>query len=79
MDGLDNTVMAKGEAAQIRWPQRPSKHNLLIPLPPLPITHEGEYDLVILARNQEVDRQKFTVVVVPPPPEPETPEENGDA
>lgn len=75
----NDTVIARGEVgAQITWPDRPSKHNLLIPLPPLPITHVGEYDLVILARNQEIDRQKFTVAVVSPPPEQEASEETGD-
>ena len=75
-DLTNGTVIARGAVRkEINWPERPSKHNLLIPLPPLPITHTGGYDLVIFARGQEIDRQKFTVTVVSPPPEEHSPEE----
>jgi hypothetical protein len=75
-DLTNGVVIAKGAVGpEIAWPERPGKHNLLIPLPPLPISHVGEYDLVIFARNQEIDRQKFTVAVVPPPPEQQASEE----
>lgn len=70
------TVLARGTMGiEITWKERPAKHNLIIPMPPIPVSHAGEYDLVIFAGNQEIDRQKFAVVVLLPPPRTQPPEE----
>ncbi len=77
-DLQSGTVLARGGGIRIKWPDRPFKHNLLLPLPPLSVSHVGDYDLVILADNQEIDRQKFTVSVLLPPPEQQDQEEKSD-
>lgn len=36
---------------------------VVIPSPPLPIGHAGKYDFIVLANNEEIDRQQFQVVL----------------
>ena len=49
------------EVAQLVFQERAMKGNLLIPVPPLPLEHDGVYDFVVLADGQEIDRQQFIV------------------
>ncbi|MEE8170433.1 MAG: hypothetical protein V3T70_07795 [Phycisphaerae bacterium] len=62
---------------------RHRKLNVLIPISPLPIAHEGLFDLVVLADGQEIDRQQFGVIRSPQPgpstePHKEHNDEQGD-
>ncbi len=47
-----------------------------MPVKALQIQHAGSYDFVVLADNQEIDRQKFSVDVLPDHTDPKD-QENG--
>ncbi|MFI5454678.1 MAG: hypothetical protein ACHRXM_04430 [Isosphaerales bacterium] len=47
---------------------------MIIQAPPLRLAHSGLYDFVVLANDQEIDRQQFSA----PSPE-ETEDEQGEA
>ena len=59
----DGQVIGRGVGPGVIFPDRPLRMNLLIPIPPVPIPRPGDYDLVVFANGQEIDRQKFTVSV----------------
>ncbi len=71
-DLKNDTVIARATGARIRWGERLSRVNLLIPVSPLRVEHAGVYDFVVLANEQEIDRQQFEVVI---PAKPEADEE----
>ncbi len=72
-------VIAQARIAEIDFPERISKVNLMIPVPSLLLQHAGRYDFVVLADGQEIDRQQFQAIQIPggppdaanPPHEPE--------
>lgn len=72
-------ILAQARITEVAFPERVSKVNLMIPVPPLVLRHAGNYDFVVLADGQEIDRQQFQAVQVPggpphatnPPHEPE--------
>lgn len=68
-------VIARAEAATVEFPDRLSRRQVIIPVPPLPMEHEGVYDFVVMADEKEVDRQQFKVVHVEAPDEPQDPEQ----
>lgn len=60
-DLRDNIVNARANAG-LEFPERLTKVNMMIPVPPLPLQHAGVYDFVVLANGQEIDRQQFRAV-----------------
>jgi hypothetical protein len=52
-------IIAQAQAARMTFPDRTAKVNLVIPVPPLLLRHAGNYDFVVLADGQEIDRQQF--------------------
>ena len=62
-DLQQGVVLGRGSGLGLNWPQKLLKMNVTIPVPPVPVTHEGAYDLVVTANGQEIERQKFTVAV----------------
>ncbi len=58
-------VLAQGGGATVEFQDRLAILDFLLPLPPLPLTHEGSFDVVVFANGQEIDRQKFTVTCAP--------------
>ena len=58
-------ALAEGQGASFSFPDRLTVLEILLPLPPLPLRHEGSFDLVVSADGQEVERQKFAVVLSP--------------
>lgn len=75
-DLSNGVIIAKATGPKVKWGDRLSRLNLFIPVPPLRIQHTGTYDFVVLANQQEIDRQKFGVTV---PPKPEAHEEEDHA
>jgi len=65
-DLRDGAVIARAEGP-IEFRDRIQGQNMLIPVPPLQIQHEGAYDIVLLAHGQEIDRQQFTVTLLEEP------------
>lgn len=55
-------IIAQARIAEVVFPQRRIKVNLMIPVPPLPLQHAGSYDFVVLADGQEIDRQQFQAI-----------------
>jgi hypothetical protein len=60
-DLREDEVIARSTVMTVPFPQRLLTVNVVIPCPPLPISHSGAYDLVVFADGQEIDRQKFHV------------------
>lgn len=58
-DLRDDLVIGRGEIADLDFPERAEKRNLIIPVPPVKLNHDGLYDFVVLADGQEIDRQQF--------------------
>lgn len=56
-------VIARAQNAEVTFEDRLEKHDIVIPVPPLPVEHAGLYDFVVLADGKEVDRQQFRVVI----------------
>jgi hypothetical protein len=59
-DLVEDTIVGRAAIAEIEFQDRSQKANLMIPVPPLPLTHAGVYDFVVLADGQEIDRQQFS-------------------
>ena len=66
-DLSNDTIIARATGPRVRWGDRLSRLNLLIPVPPLQVQHAGAYDFVVLANRQEIDRQQFGVIIPVPP------------
>ena len=54
-------VIASSSVAEIEFPERPGLIELIMPISFPPIENAGVYDIVVLANEQEIDRQKLTV------------------
>lgn len=76
--GQDETI-ARASVAEMEFKDRAAKSVLIIPVPPLPLPAAGEYDFIVLADGQEIDRQQFNAVSRPEEPHaadsPKTPED----
>jgi hypothetical protein len=73
-------IIAQASVAEVIFPERQTKVNFMIPVPPLLLQHSGSYDFVVLADGQEIDRQQFQAIQVSggapdAADEPEEPEE----
>jgi hypothetical protein len=58
-DLREGTVIARMPPVEIEFAERITKAVLMFAAPPLRLPHEGSYDFVVLADDQEIDRQKF--------------------
>jgi hypothetical protein len=58
----EDTVLATSPPLLVEWSERLLRANVFLMVPPLFILHEGDYDLVVFANRQEVDRQKLSVL-----------------
>ena len=56
-------IIGRGSGLGIAFTNRLEAIQFAIPVPSLPIVHDGAYDLVVLADGQEIDRQQFAVLV----------------
>jgi len=70
-DLATDDVIAEASGADIEITDRLDVCNIIIPAPPLPIQNEGNYDFIVFANNEEIDRQQFKAIVL-------TPEEDDD-
>ncbi|MEX2287515.1 MAG: hypothetical protein WD648_10535 [Planctomycetaceae bacterium] len=60
-DLRDNMVMARADGLAITFPARLMTMNVILPVPPVPVVHSGEYEIVVFANAQEIDRQRVSV------------------
>jgi hypothetical protein len=58
-------IISQASVAEIAFPERRTKVNLTIHVPPLLLQHAGNYDFVVLADGQEIDRQQFQAIQIP--------------
>jgi hypothetical protein len=58
-DLRDDFVVGRGQIVELEFQARAIKRNLIIPVPPIRLQHDGLYDFVVLADDQEIDRQQF--------------------
>jgi hypothetical protein len=58
-DLREDQILARAAIVQMTFQDRSGKANLMIPVPPLLLKHPGGYDFVVLADEQEIDRQQF--------------------
>jgi hypothetical protein len=63
-DLREDRVLARAIGSEVEIPDRGMACNVVIPVPPLRIEHDGLYDFVILANGQEIDRQPFAVTAI---------------
>jgi hypothetical protein len=68
-DLQEDTIIGRAEAPPMNFPDRTTKLNCFIAVPPLPLTHAGRYDFVVLADGQEIDRQQFQAQIPATPGE----------
>ncbi|NOZ41483.1 MAG: hypothetical protein GXP24_14840 [Planctomycetes bacterium] len=61
-DQGESKVVARAVAPAIEVPHRLAYANVIIPIPPLRIKHDGPYDFVVFANGKEIDRQQFQVI-----------------
>jgi len=66
-DLAEDVIIARAEGLEIEFKDRLQKTNAWLLLPPLPIKHEGVYDLVVFGGPNEIDRQQFRAKLVVPP------------
>jgi hypothetical protein len=66
-DLANNEIVAKAGGREVKWPDRLLRLNVIIPVPPMKLLHEGPYDLVVFANGQEIDRQQLSVLLVHDP------------
>lgn len=59
----DNTVIGRGLGIGVSWPDKLQTLNVIIPVPPIPILHEGVYDMVAYANGQLAEQQRFSAVL----------------
>jgi len=64
-DLTNGSVIARARGPKVTWGDRLARLNLFIPVAPLVVQHTGAYDFVVLAGQQEIDRQRFGVTVPP--------------
>ena len=69
-----DSVIAKATGLGIKIADRLDVVNIVLPAPPLPIPHEGVYDVILFANGEEIDRQQFKAIQHPKA----TKEENDD-
>jgi hypothetical protein len=60
-DLQDNSIIARAEQSHVSIPDRLTTANIIVPVPPLPITRPGIFDFVVFANGNEIDRQSFYV------------------
>jgi hypothetical protein len=61
-DLREDIIIARGKGLGIDVPNRHFFCNVLIPVPQLLIKHDGKYDIVVIANDEEIDRQQFDVI-----------------
>jgi hypothetical protein len=61
-DLREDRIIAKATGPRVDFPNRLATLQLAIPVPSLPIAHQGRYDLIVFANGREIDRQQFTAV-----------------
>ncbi len=62
LDLSSGEVIVSSPNTEIRFPERPGSIDLIIPISSLPVEHPGGYDIIVLANEQELDRQQLTIV-----------------
>jgi len=55
----DDEVVGRSGTVELNWPGRLHKLNLIVQIPPVPVSHGGMYDLIAVVDGKELDRQKF--------------------
>lgn len=58
-----NRVIARVRGPELDFPERLSMVEIKLPVNPLPLQHPGNYDIVVFADGQEIDRMQFTAYV----------------
>lgn len=59
-DLREDKVLARSAKLVIKFAERLTRINICLPVPPLPLAHPGNYDVVFFANGQEIDRQQFS-------------------
>lgn len=58
-----DNVLVRAPGRRLQWQDRLAKRDLFFTVPPQPIQHAGSYEVVVFADGQEIDRQRFSVIV----------------
>ncbi len=68
-DLQEDAILGAAQGPVIDFAERTVKLNFFIPVPPLPLTHLGRYDFIVMADGQEIDRQQFEAINPGVPPD----------
>jgi len=60
-DLANDRIVARGTGPRVFFPDPLTIRQFTLPITALPIEHPGSYDVIVLADNQEIDRQQFIV------------------
>jgi hypothetical protein len=61
----DNSRLSHSIGSTALWTERLSRISIAMPVAPILIHHPGQYDIVVLADDQEIDRQRLIVTYTP--------------
>jgi hypothetical protein len=62
----ENSLLSHSIGSKALWTERLSRISLAMPVAPILMEHPGGYDLVVLADDQEIDRQRLVVTYTGP-------------
>lgn len=60
----DRTIARAVGPAKLKFPDKLSRMNVMIPMPPLPLLHAGSYEIRVLADKQLIEQQIFDAMEV---------------
>jgi hypothetical protein len=61
----DNSLLSHSIGSRALWTEGLSRNSIAMPVAPILIQHPGGYDIVVLADDQEIDRQRLAVTYTP--------------
>lgn len=60
-DLAEDVVIMRKPGPKISFPKRPGAMHLYFTIQALPITHQGRYDVIVMANGRELDRQQIRI------------------
>jgi hypothetical protein len=60
-DLRSGATVARSTGPMLQWEDRLAKYNVFIAVDAMDVAHEGSYEIIVFADQQEVDRQRFRV------------------
>lgn len=62
-DLREDVVLARTQEIPIEFAERLTRISICLPVPPMQLSHPGNYDFVFFANGREIDRQQFSAIL----------------